>query len=122
MKGYIYLIFLVVAVALFVPVPISGEGIPTISTVSPDFVKPGELVTATGEYLDPGHVQQFFLTDGKEDFQLALTSHTVKQVQFRVPAKLKNGRYNMMVLTTGDPPMLIEQPVRLTVGTVKTPS
>ncbi len=84
---------------------------PLMRSVSPDSVKVGEILTATGEYLDKARVKEIYLTDGKAEFKTEIVEQSQTEVKVKVPATVKAGRWRLMVLTTGVEPQLLEQPV-----------
>ena len=73
----------------------------------------GAEVAAHGQNLSKEFVASVYLTKGDDTFELTLTSQTDEKITAKLPANLKSGRYGLMVLTRGDVPRLIEQPVFL---------
>jgi IPT/TIG domain-containing protein len=102
-------LFLAASLAAF-----AQQGMPKMSTVDPGTGKAGDEITVAGENLDKALVAKVYLTDGKNDVLLALTDQTATSIKFKIPTKV-NGRFALMLLTTGKDPKLIEQPVKLTV-------
>ncbi len=84
---------------------------PLMRSVSPDSVKVGDTLSASGEYLDKAQVKEVYLTDGKTEFKTEILEQTQTEVKVKVPATVKAGRWRLMVLTTGVNPQLLEQPV-----------
>jgi hypothetical protein len=84
---------------------------PLMRSVTPDSAKVGEIITATGEYLDKARVKEIYLTDGKTEFKTEIVEQSQNEAKIKVPASVKPGRWRLMVLTTGVDPQLLEQPV-----------
>jgi len=116
MKRSINLILAAVFLVLFCVSPAWGIiGVPKMVSVSPDTAKVGDTVVVVGEYLDKSRVAEVYLTDGKNDFKVKVTEQSEQEIKFIVPKEVKPGRYSLMVLTSGQPGMLIEEPVKLNV-------
>jgi hypothetical protein len=92
-----------------------GQESPRMKSVEPDSGKVGAEVTISGENLDAKFVKEVYLTDGKTDIKLDVTGQAADAIKAKVPAKVKPGRYSLMVLTAEKTPKLIEQPVKFTV-------
>jgi len=88
---------------------------PRMKSVEPAAGKAGEELTVSGENLDAKFVKEVYLTDGKTDFKLEITQQAAEAIKAKVTAKVKPGRYSLMVLTAEKTPKLIEQPVKYTV-------
>ena len=87
----------------------------SIKSVEPDTAKAGDVLTATGEAIDQASVDALYLTNGKDDVQVEVVEQTDKSIKFKIPASIKPGRWSLMIQTKGNQPMLIEQPVKITV-------
>jgi len=92
-----------------------AQGMAKILTVEPMTAKVGVEVTASGENLAKPSVEKLYLTDGKNDMELKMTAQAPGEIKFTVPEGIKPGSYRLMVLTGGDNPHYIEEPVKLTV-------
>ena len=88
---------------------------PRMTSVEPANGKAGDVLNVAGENLDKANVKRLYLTDGKNDFPVEMTEQEAVFIKFKIPAKVKPGRFSLMVLTTGKQPKLIEQPVKVTV-------
>lgn len=115
-----YTLMLVVAIILLTPVPLwCGDnpvvGVPTMKEVIPAVATPGTVVLVTGENLDRLHVAEVYLTKGTNDVKVQLIAQAKAELKFKVPAEVEVGRYGITLLTTGTTPMLLDQPVYLTV-------
>lgn len=86
-----------------------------ISGVDPDSGKRGDTVGAAGESIDKSKVEELYLTDGTNDFKVLIVEQSDALIKFKIPEKIKAGRYNLMIKTKGPDAKLLEQPVRLTV-------
>lgn len=116
MKSALILIMAILAGLFLIPAPATPlDGVPTMRTATPEAVMPGTVMKIEGEYLDRQHVEKVFLTDGKTDYELTITSQKAAVVQAKVPEDVKPGKFFLMVLTTGSDGMLIEQPVKVKV-------
>ena len=103
----------VVALAL-IPCLLAQES-PRMKSVEPGNGKVGDELTVSGENLDRKFVKELYLTDGTTDVRVEIVQQTAEAIKFKIPAKVKAGRYSLMVLTADAAPKLIEQPVKCTV-------
>ena len=100
---------------MLVLAPGAGAQTCRISGVDPDSGKIGDVVGAAGESIDATKVDELYLTDGKNDFKVQIMEQTDTLIKFKVPAKIKAGRYSLMLKTKGADAKLLEQPVKFTV-------
>jgi len=91
------------------------QPMPRITSVDPVFGKAGDVIKASGQNLAKVHVAKLYLTDEKHDVPVELIEQTPTTLKFKIPAKAMTGSFALMVLTTGNAPKLIEEPVRLNV-------
>ena len=103
-------IFAVLALA-----PALGAQNCRITAVDPESGKIGDTVGAAGEAVDKTKVDELYLTDGKNDFKVQIVDQTDSMIKFKIPEKIKPGRYSLMIKTKGPDVKLLEQPVRFTV-------
>jgi hypothetical protein len=87
---------------------------PSIDTVNPPNGKVGAVITATGQNLQKDVVAKLYLTDGKNDIQVAVTEQTSTSIKFTIPDKAA-GRMSLMILTADKDPKLMELPVKVSV-------
>ena len=87
-----------------------------INSVDPDSGKIGDVIGAAGESIDKTKVDELYLTDGKNDFKVVIVEQSDKIIKFKIPDKMKPGRYALMIKTKAPDVKLIEQPVKLTIG------
>ncbi len=88
---------------------------PHMKIATPETCQIGDIVTVTGENLDRTRVEAVYLTNGKEDWQVPVVEQKATMIKFKVPAEVKAGRMTIMVLMKGIEPVLIEQPVHVTI-------
>ena len=93
----------------------SQPAMPRMTSVEPTNGKVGDVLVVNGENLEKANVVKVYLTDGKNDFEVGVTDQTATAIKFKIPAKVKQGRFALMILTSGKEPKLIEQPVKVTV-------
>ncbi len=55
------------------------------------------------------------MIQGETTVQVKITNQKEDAIKFDVPASVKPGRYQLMVLTAGDKPQYLEEPVYFTV-------
>ena len=104
-----------VPVLLAASVAAFAQSMPRMTTVDPENGKAGDEITITGEHLEKANVAKVYLTDEKTDFPLEITTQTATTIKFKIPAKMMAGRFALELLTTGNQPKLIEQPLKFTV-------
>jgi IPT/TIG domain len=112
-----FVLLAVCAVALFA-LPLKGDNdpqTPYIQTVTPDTVKAGAEITVEGRNLGKAWVGELYLTTTGSDVKLAITTQKDEQIIAKLPANVQPGRYRLMILTTGNAPRFVEQPVMLVV-------
>ena len=104
-----------VLMLLAAPLLLFAQQTPRMVSVEPDTGKEGTECTASGESLAKAAVSKLYLTDGKNDIEVQMVSQEDKAIKFKIPGKVKPGRWALMVLTAGKDSRLIEQPVKLNV-------
>lgn len=102
---------------------------PQMTSVSSKTAKPGDVITITGVGLDDKQVDEVYLTDHKFDMRVKVLDQQATAIKMRVPPFAKPGRMQLLILTKGDEPKLLEQPVYVLiegseteVGQVKEPA
>ncbi len=86
---------------------------PQMNTMSAKSAKPGDIVEITGVGLDAAKVDEVYLTDHKFDMKVKVLEQKDTVIKMRVPPFAKPGRMQLLVLTKGDEPKLLEQPLFL---------
>jgi len=89
--------------------------VPHMQTVEPDSGKIGSVLRIHGIYLDKTKVDEVYLTDHTFDMKVKVLDQADDSIQFRIPPSVKPGRLQLLVKTPGREPLLIEQPVFITV-------
>ena len=92
---------------------VPAEPVPLLRTVSPETAKTGDLVAVSGDYLNSPRLGEVYLTDGKTDFKVEILSRSDAKLKFKVPANAPPARYTLMILLSGEEPVLIEQPAKI---------
>jgi hypothetical protein len=103
------------AVAVLMGLPALADKAPVVHSVEPGEADPGAVVTAKGVSLDKTQVTAVFLSDGVQDWQVTVIEQASETLKFKVPEKLRGGRYIIVLGMAGDPPLMLEQPVKLLV-------
>ncbi len=83
--------------------------------VQPDSGKIGSVLRINGDFLGKTRVDEVYLTDHTFDMKVKVLDQTEDSIQFRIPPFVKPGRLQLLVKTTGREPLLLEQPVYITV-------
>jgi hypothetical protein len=60
-------------------------------------------------------VDEVYLTDHTFDMKVKVLGQSEDIIEFRIPPSVKPGRLQLLVKTTGHEPVLLEQPVFITV-------
>jgi hypothetical protein len=95
------------------PVQLGGDPSPVMLGISQKAAKPGEIVTVSGEGLGVKNVDEIYLTDHKFDMRVKVVEQKDNAVKFRIPPFAKPGRMQLLFLSKGTEPKLLEQPVYL---------
>ncbi|MBZ5578636.1 MAG: IPT/TIG domain-containing protein [Acidobacteriia bacterium] len=112
----IYPLLLAPLLALAAPGHLLAQStLPQMERVEPASGKSGDVLTVAGANLDQNTVAALYLTDGTSDVKVEITAQTATEIKFKIPATVKSGRLALMVLTKGNPPKLIEEPVKVVV-------
>jgi hypothetical protein len=89
--------------------------VPVMNKVQPDSGKIGSVLRIQGVYLGKAKVDEVYLTDHTFDMKVKVLGQTEDSIEFRIPPFVKPGRLQLLVKTTGKEPVLLEQPVYITV-------
>jgi len=92
-----------------------GDDAPQMTGSSAKTAKPGDVIDISGLGLSSKAVDEVYLTDHKFDMKVKLLEQTEKLIKFRVPPFAKPGRVQLLMLTTGDTPQLLEEPIYLVI-------
>jgi len=93
----------------------SQAQVPQMSNVKPDSGKVGSVLRIHGLYLGKEKVEEVYLTDHTFDMMVKVLDQTEDSIEIRIPPAAKPGRLQLLVKTAGKNPMLLEQPVYVTV-------
>jgi hypothetical protein len=100
-----------------------GDGLetaPQMNAVTPKIAKPGDTLDITGVGLDETKIDEVYLTDHKFDMRVKVLEQKDTCIKLRVPPFAKAGRMQILVLTKGEEPKLLEQPVYVLIEEPKT--
>lgn len=100
---------------------LAASGVPMMRALDRDEAKRGDIVVVSGENLGKANISELYLTNGKDDFKVDITEQTAATLKFRVGKDIRFGRYSLMILTGGEQPMFIEQPVKISIVEQYTP-
>jgi hypothetical protein len=89
--------------------------VPHMLTVQPDNGQVGSVLRIQGVYLGKARVEEVYLTDHTFDMKVKVLDQTEDSIEFRIPPSAKPGRLQLLVKTAGKQPVLIEQPVYISV-------
>jgi len=86
-----------------------------MQSVEPKSGKIGSVLRVTGVDLGKTKIDSVYLTDNTLDMMVKVLDQTDGTIQFRIPPSVKPGKLQLLVKTTGKEPVLLEQPVYITV-------
>ncbi len=89
--------------------------VPQMFTVQPDNGTVGSVLRIQGLYLGKAKVDEVYLTDHTFDMKVKVLNQTDDSIEFRIPPAAKPGRLQLLVKTAGKEPILLEQPVFVSV-------
>ncbi len=104
---------LLAAFALFfvsASISFAGDDAPQVNGMSPKNAKPGQVLDITGISLDANKIDEVYLTDHKFDMRVKVLEQNEHLIKFRIPPFAKPGRMQLLLLTKGEEPKLLEQP------------
>jgi hypothetical protein len=88
---------------------------PQMNNVQPGGGKIGAVLRVHGVFLDKTKVDEVYLTDHTLDMKVKVLDQKDDVIEFRIPPSVKPGRLQLLVKTPGKQPLLLEQPVYITV-------
>ncbi len=95
--------------------PATNGPVPQMTTVSPNSAKIGSVLKIKGVHLNAASVEEVYLSDQTFDLKVKVLTQTDDSIEFRVPPFVKPGRLQLVVKTTDKDPVLLEQPVYITI-------
>jgi hypothetical protein len=99
------------AASLLAQVP----NVPNVTKVQPDSGKIGSVLRVRGTFLGKAQVDEVYLTDHTFDMKVKVLAQADDVIEFRIPPSVKPGRLQLLLKTPGREPLLLEQPVFITV-------
>jgi hypothetical protein len=87
------------------------DAAPQMDSLSVKNAKPGDVIDIVGVGLSDRKIDEVYLTDHKFDMRVKLLEQNETLIRFRVPPFAKPGRMQILALTKGDDPKLLEQPL-----------
>ena len=96
-------------------VALGFEGYPQAERIEPRSAKIGAVLTIFGRALNKELVEEVFLTDHRFDMKVKVIEQTETLLKIRIPPFAKPGRLQVLLLTRGDKPAYLEQPLYVTV-------
>src|SRR5579864_5297363 len=88
---------------------------PQMNTVQPDGGKIGAVLRVHGLYLGKAKVDEVYLSDHTLDMKVKVLDQKDDTIEFRIPPSVKPGRLQLVLKTVGKQPLILEQPVYITV-------
>lgn len=89
--------------------------VPVMNKVVPDSGKIGSVLKIQGIALGKTKVDEVYLSDHTFDMKVKVLSQTDDSIEFRIPPFAKPGRLQLVLRTTDKEPLIMEQPVYVTV-------
>jgi TonB family protein len=83
---------------------------PQTDSVEPRVGKPGTTIKIKGKALDKSHVDEVYLTDHRFDMKVKILDQGEGHLTIRVPPFVRPGRLQLLLLTSGNNPVYLEQP------------
>lgn len=81
----------------------------------PDSGKVGSVMRVHGEFLGKNKVDEVYLSDHTFDMKVKVLNQSDDVIEFRIPPFAKPGRLQLVLRTTGKEPLILEQPLYITV-------
>jgi len=95
------------------------DQVPQMQNVEPKNGKIGSVLKASGLFLGKNKVEEVYLTDHTFDMMVKVLDQSDNSIQFRIPPSVKPGKLQLLVKTAGKDPVLLEEPVYITVDEEK---
>jgi len=100
--------------AVSLPAQLPTE-VPMMHTAQPDRGKIGSVLRIDGSFLGKAKVDEVYLSDHTFDMKVKVLDQTDDSIEIRIPPFVKPGRLQLVVKTAGNQPLILEQPVYITV-------
>ena len=88
---------------------------PHMHSVQPDTGKIGDVLRVQGISLGKAKVEEVYLSDHTFDLKVKVLEQNDDMIDFRIPPFAKPGKLQLVVKITGKQPLLLEQPLYITV-------
>ena len=88
---------------------------PQMNDVQPNGGKVGAVLRIHGVSLGKAKVDEVYLSDHTLDMKVKVLDQKDDTIEFRIPPSVKPGRLQLVVKTAGKQPLILEQPVFITV-------
>jgi hypothetical protein len=88
---------------------------PQMNNVQPNGGTIGAVLRVHGAYLSKAKVDEVYLSDHTLDMKVKVLDQKDDTIEFRIPPSVKPGRLQLVVKTAGKQPLILEQPVYITV-------
>jgi len=95
--------------------------VPLMHKVQPESGRIGSVLRVDGVALGRAKVDEVYLSDHTFDLKVKVLNQTDGFIEFRIPPFVKPGRLQLVLKTTGQDPLVLEQPVYVTVDEPKAP-
>jgi hypothetical protein len=89
--------------------------VPVMHKVEPDSGKIGSVLRIEGISLGKAKVDEVYLTDHTFDMKVKVLDQKDDLIEIRIPPFAKPGRVQLVLKTAGKDPMILEQPVYITI-------
>jgi hypothetical protein len=89
--------------------------VPVMNRVAPEAGKVGSVLKIQGAFLDKTKVDEVYLSDHTFDMKVKVLDQTEDSIVFRIPPFAKPGRLQLVVRTKDKEPVILEQPLYITV-------
>lgn len=89
--------------------------VPVMHKVVPESGKIGSVLKIQGVALGKTMVDEVYLSDHTFDMKVKVLDQSDDAIEFRIPPFAKPGRLQLVVKTAGKEPLIMEQPVYITV-------
>jgi hypothetical protein len=88
---------------------------PQMNNVQPNGGTIGAVLRVHGTYLGKAKVDEVYLSDHTLDMKVKVLDQKDDTIEFRIPPSVKPGRLQLVVKTAGKQPLILVQPVFITV-------
>jgi hypothetical protein len=88
---------------------------PVMNKVVPESGRTGSVLKVVGVFLGKSKVDEVYLSDHTFDMKVKVLDQTEDAIEFRIPPFAKPGRLQLVLKTAGKEPLIMEQPVYITV-------